>query len=609
MRALTSSRPSWLLHFIRSERVSTKSNASHVRRAGAAALGGALSGRGSVALALFLSLPACVEPLQTIEVVAPRKDPKGRATLRVDSLSEPLTAEHETPTSYTFRITANSLRDSENTRSLNLAFREANDHDCTIAEFKNDEQKTYSLLDPIRGKATLMIPKGDLEEKDKPLCAIQVKTDPANLTGPNRARPILGLPGECAIGERCSIEFDKVLVLTPIAPAGYQFKGWDTQSTCHGNTICQVTCNFPATLTATFKKLPCGEPGTWCNNLPLPGMRAIWGTNGKDFWVGGIGGLMMHQSPDSPLKFEGIASGFTLRSIWGRDNNDIFAVGEQGKVYHFNGKVWSTSGTIPPDPALPDVNLLHETPLNAVAGNSAGDVWLVGSNGLVLRRRDGKWEPNTPMLDRNITINAVSVGEPGAPVFLAGQRAVGGMSGGPKQYAPYLSEMSAGSMVEITPKLESQVSGWRALWGISTTADIALWVGGTTSEGDNVIRISRKQQESWDSRVAISAHGRCGAASTPLSVNSLWGRLKGTASEIWAAADRGSICRFDEQGNMSYERSPPPKDVQDGNVWGIWGPRDGDSVFAVGDDGLFHRVVSNPLTGTSTAMFIPLPIQ
>ena len=59
----------------------------------------------------------------------------------------------------------------------------------------------------------------------------------------------------------------------------------------------------------------------------------------------------------------------TLYAIWGSSSNDVWAVGENGTMVHWDGKTWQALGSYPGSVA---------DTFGAVNGSSAGDVWALG---------------------------------------------------------------------------------------------------------------------------------------------------------------------------------------------------------------------------------------
>lgn len=68
----------------------------------------------------------------------------------------------------------------------------------------------------------------------------------------------------------------------------------------------------------------------------------------------------------------------TLQSVWGSSGSDVFAVGRNGTILHYNGTSWSPMKSS-------TTQWLH-----GVWGSSGSDVFAVGSGGTILHCRDGK---------------------------------------------------------------------------------------------------------------------------------------------------------------------------------------------------------------------------
>jgi len=86
-----------------------------------------------------------------------------------------------------------------------------------------------------------------------------------------------------------------------------------------------------------------------------------------------------------------------LRDVWS-DGNHFWIIGEDGIVVHYDGASWGTSR-----PSFQD--------LNAIAGNSKGQVFAVGEEGTVLKWNDGQFHTlPTPQYSRysftDVTANA-----------------------------------------------------------------------------------------------------------------------------------------------------------------------------------------------------------
>jgi hypothetical protein len=98
----------------------------------------------------------------------------------------------------------------------------------------------------------------------------------------------------------------------------------------------------------------------------------IWGSSGSDVFVVGTNGSIRHYegSTWSPM-----SSGTTnrLNSVWGCSSNDVFAVGENGTILHYDGTVTTTT-TVPPTTTISTTTTVPPTVVslidfNAIPGN------------------------------------------------------------------------------------------------------------------------------------------------------------------------------------------------------------------------------------------------
>ena len=63
---------------------------------------------------------------------------------------------------------------------------------------------------------------------------------------------------------------------------------------------------------------------------------------------------------------------YPLNGVWGSSSTDVFAVGDEGTILHYDGSTWS-----PMESGLKKV-------LNAVWGTSGTDVFVAGDGGTIL---------------------------------------------------------------------------------------------------------------------------------------------------------------------------------------------------------------------------------
>lgn len=104
--------------------------------------------------------------------------------------------------------------------------------------------------------------------------------------------------------------------------------------------------------------------------------RALWGTSASDIYA--VGGDILHFDGAT---WQGTGPG-SFYDVWGSSPRDVFVVGENGIVLHFDGRGWS------------ELNLGAATtgdPLYGIWGTSAGNVFAVGGTGqTVILRFDGR---------------------------------------------------------------------------------------------------------------------------------------------------------------------------------------------------------------------------
>jgi hypothetical protein len=133
-------------------------------------------------------------------------------------------------------------------------------------------------------------------------------------------------------------------------------------------------------ITLLMMYAPCAYTGIW---TPMTSgttqlLRSIWGSSATDVFTVGENGTILHYNGSS---WSAMTSGTTqlLRSIWGSSATDVFTVGENGTILHYNGSSWSAvaSGT--------------KNNLYGVWGSSGSDVYAVGENGTILNYNGITW--------------------------------------------------------------------------------------------------------------------------------------------------------------------------------------------------------------------------
>jgi hypothetical protein len=113
--------------------------------------------------------------------------------------------------------------------------------------------------------------------------------------------------------------------------------------------------------------------GTW-NSMKISGagnppLNAIWGTDDKDVWAVGNGGVIVQYNGTTWTPSTQGSTNFN--AIWGSSVNNILAVGNNGTAYQYNGTAWTSVGN----------SNISAYNLTGVWGDGHGGVWITAING------------------------------------------------------------------------------------------------------------------------------------------------------------------------------------------------------------------------------------
>lgn len=92
-----------------------------------------------------------------------------------------------------------------------------------------------------------------------------------------------------------------------------------------------------------------------------------------------------------------------LHGIWGLTEDNIFAVGWMGTLLHYDGEQWqSLRGGVIDQRTERFAACEENTPLFAIDGNSQGQAWAVGDDGLILHFDGQHWQREVSHTDINL---------------------------------------------------------------------------------------------------------------------------------------------------------------------------------------------------------------
>ncbi|XXX71718.1 hypothetical protein WMF30_29140 [Sorangium sp. So ce134] len=126
----------------------------------------------------------------------------------------------------------------------------------------------------------------------------------------------------------------------------------------------------------------------WQNPLPQGnGLNGIWGTATDDIYAVGLDGTIVHYDGSAWSRMNSGTSN-PLHGVWGTDSNNIYAVGgvystsAGATLLRFDGSSWSPVNL----PASPAPNTLY-----AVWGTAANNIYVAGWNGRLYRYNGTQW--------------------------------------------------------------------------------------------------------------------------------------------------------------------------------------------------------------------------
>lgn len=418
---------------------------------------------------------------------------------------------------------------------LALDLEARSDNNCLLARGHGEQR-----LDG-HGSYTLSIPLAPVQPV---VCDGEVQV---SKSGPGTGTVVSDPPGiQC--GATCSFRFDggrKVRLLS--RPDGPSFHaGWSGM--CAGTGPCEVTLNGPAQVGVRFeKKARYADNWYWDRPLTMTrNLNGVWGSGTSDVWAVGDQGTILHY--DGTLWIP-VRSGTTndLLSVAGRDAKNVWAVGRKGTTLRWNGIAWSIlDGKTTLDLNSVAISSYQTDPNTPIA---------VTPQGVYLWTADG-WTmyPTSPTMPFNFVLG-----------YPASEDAVG--PGG-----AYYHDAYAGS-----PKWASSGGGFNSknLLGIALAALDQLgrgtyWLVG---EGGAFFRYEQVGNKTTD--LSTGTANLRGVWSTPPMRSQ-------PAGPAWIAGDQGTLLHWNEPAWASVPSGTTR------NLRAVWASVD-DDVWAVGDGGtLIH---------------------
>ncbi len=305
-------------------------------------------------------------------------------------------------------------------------------------------------------------------------------------------------------------------------------------------------------------------------------LNDVWGSGSNNVFAVGSNGTILHyngtswSSMSSPVVED-------VNSIWGRSATDIYAVGDSGVQLHYNGSTWSSMGAIPhPVGIVSDVYGSSTETYCTTYGDIDGGI----GGGEVMKLYGGNWESTSSerfcdttdcMSDRqNDRLNAIYVQESTGDVYVGGYGPIDGL--------PVLwRKTDSSGFHDINNGSIQNYQAILGIWGIGNTT-FFTGVNYTIGQNNNtgiVLRDINGQRTMY----TLNGYG---------DIFNAWGTA---TNNVFFAVANGDILHFN--GSTWIDSITGVS----ADLHGVWGSNDGD-VFAVGDNGtILHYDVNNPATG------------
>jgi hypothetical protein len=231
-----------------------------------------------------------------------------------------------------------------------------------------------------------------------------------------------------------------------------------------------------------------------------------------------------------------------LNAIWGRSRTDIYAVGNNGVILHYDGTSWQSQMS----------SVQYD--LNAIWGNDT-DIYIVGDNGLILKREYQIWVPMTSGTDNDL-MDIWGINE--NDIIVVGKKGT-------------ILRNTSGLWLEMASRTLSTLN---SVWG-SAESVYSCGSGG---------KILRYMDNQWSPM----------SSQTFNTLNAIWGRSDNDL--LYTVGDSGIILK---KQSGAWSETIIDNFV---NLHAVWGFSDG-KVFAGGYHGtiLFHDIARPEWTAMETS--------
>ncbi|MFN8463996.1 MAG: CARDB domain-containing protein [Caldilineaceae bacterium] len=321
----------------------------------------------------------------------------------------------------------------------------------------------------------------------------------------------------------------------------------------------------------------------WQNPLPQGNRLAgVGGTDASNVWAVGDNGTIIHWD-GSAWSVHHSGTNVPLTAVWGTAANNMWAVGYNGTIIHWDGSTWSAQ------------NSNTTASFTAIWGSSADDIWAVGA-GTIDRWNGSSW---TVQEYYPTTYVAGIWGSDANHVWAVGN---GGII--------YRWDGSAWSTQAIgTTALLNSVWGTDVnnVWAVGESGTILKWNGSAWNQQTSGIDSwlysvwAYSTNEAWavgDSGI-FKWNGSAWSKQDSGAPTTIWGIWGSNASNVWAVGNLGAIMKWDGS-TWSRQSNDSNEDIR-----GIWGT-DASHIWAVGSAGTIRTWNGSSWTVFDTGTVVSL---
>ena len=292
-------------------------------------------------------------------------------------------------------------------------------------------------------------------------------------------------------------------------------------------------------------------------------LYGVWGSSSNDVFAVGNNGSILHYDGN---QWRAMNSGTSasLYGVWGTSSDNVFAVGEGGTILHYNGSVWHSV----------DSGAHDQIQVNGIWGSSGSDIFIVGvdeenGDGIILHYNGSEWqEMNRRAL---IYFGEIWGTEPNDIFVLGGYQ-------NPMVLSSYILHYDGTEWRDVRYGGGYETPEWlNGLWGSGSDDIFAVGYGWDDTISDHVAIVLHYEGNEWRKIILEQ---------TPERLNKVWGS---GPNDVFVAGENGIILHYDGETWIVMNNSSN-NDLK--SVWGS-GPND---VFAVGENGTILHYAGSKYT-------------